>query len=270
MLGSDEPTWLVRLFPFLDRKTESELWDLYTPFGSHPPEARQQIVSTFLCPSRHTMSHAIAADDVTQIDFACGCASARQNVPGGAVTDYGGNMGDTSPGASGGPTDFYWGGRGTGVLIASRPVPAKARDELTDLERFTREFSPGKPMTPANIWQGWSDKIRLSDIDDGSSNTLLVGEMHIPPESLNKSPFNGAAYLGRHFSHFSRIVGPGVPFAHHASDDRASVYSFGGPHSGGVQFCLADGSVRLISTSISTRTAARLANRADQQSVGSF
>ncbi len=40
----------------------------------------------------------------------------------GALGDYGGNHGDLSPGSSGVPTDFYFGGNGTGVIISSRVV----------------------------------------------------------------------------------------------------------------------------------------------------
>src|SRR5690606_32412392 len=38
----------------------------------------------------------------------------------GSLGDYGGNHGDPSPGFVGAPTDFYYGGNGTGVIISSR------------------------------------------------------------------------------------------------------------------------------------------------------
>jgi hypothetical protein len=58
--------------------------------------------------------------------------------------------------------------------------------------------------------------------------------------------------------------------AHHADDQRANLYSFGSPHPGVVQFAISDGSVRAISTSISTRVLGYLANRADGNAVGDF
>jgi hypothetical protein len=43
-----------------------------------------------------------------------------KDVP-GALSDYAGNHGDLTPGAVGKPTDFYFGGNGTGVIISVRP-----------------------------------------------------------------------------------------------------------------------------------------------------
>jgi prepilin-type processing-associated H-X9-DG protein len=58
--------------------------------------------------------------------------------------------------------------------------------------------------------------------------------------------------------------------AHNADDQRANAYSFGSPHEGVVQFAMADGSVRAISTSISTTVLGDLTNRHDGDTVGEF
>ena len=120
------------------------------------------------------------------------------------------------------------------------------------------------------VWHDWQSKIRIDDIDDGASNTFMVGESHVTPDSINKTPYNGAAFYGRMFTHFARITGPGVPIAHSPRDSRAGVFSFGGMHDGGCQFALADGSVKFISSSISTEIAARFANRADHSNVDGY
>lgn len=267
VLGSDEPSWLVRILPFLERRSEQNRWDLYTPFGAHPQEVRQQVVSTFLCPSRHSMSNAVAPDERFQLTFPCGCSGRAQIIPGGAVTDYAGNMGDPSPGASGLPDDFYWGGKGTGVIIASKPILLDQRQQIEGRKRNVARYDESVGFVSATIWRDWESKIRIEDIDDGCSNTLMVGESHVAADSISQTPYNGAAYYGRMFTHFARIAGPGVPLAHNAHDTRAGVYSFGGPHAGGCQFTFADGSVRLLSTSISTRLLARFAHRSDHGSV---
>ena len=51
VLGSDEPSWLVRLLPFLEETTQYDQWDMYTPFGRHPPEVRRMTTATYMCPS---------------------------------------------------------------------------------------------------------------------------------------------------------------------------------------------------------------------------
>ena len=208
---------------------------------------RQTVVQTYLCPERHGGTSPIAPDSTVVISLPCGCPGGVQFIPGGAVVDYVGNHGDISPGAIGLPTDFYWGGRGTGVIISSRP-----------------KFNASKIVT------GWDDRVAIRDITDGTSSTVMVGEPFIPSGEMTKSPYNGPAYFGRHLQNFSRIGGPGIPLAHHPGDQRGTLYSFGSAHNGIVQFTLADGSVRGISTSISSGVLGDLCNRHDGSPIGEF
>jgi len=246
-VGMDEPTWLVRLLPFVEQTALHSQWDEYETYGQHSPAARNRAVSVYLCPERHSADAAVVGDKRITITAPCGCPAGTQLAPGGAVADYAANHGDLSPGAVNLPTDFYWGGNGTGVIISSRPV-----GDQTDIGR------------------DWKDKVRLSDVTDGSSSTLMIGEQHVPRGEDLTTPYNGPAYFGRYLTNFSRIGGPGVPLAHHPDDQRANSYSFGCAHSGIVQFVLADGSARPVSTAISTRVLGNLANRHDGNTVGEF
>lgn len=246
-IAMDEASWLVRLLPFVERKSLHEQWDEYRPYGLNPVTARSTAVSLFLCPERHTADSAVAPDKTIRITSPCGCPAGVQIVPGGAISDYVSNHGDLSPGAINLPTDFYWGGNGTGVIISSRPAG--------DINAILRD---------------WIDKVRLRDISDGTSNTILVGESHVPRDQDMTTPYNGPAYYGRHLTNFSRVGGPGVPLAHSRDDQRASVYSFGSSHAGVVQFAMSDGSARAISTSISTRLLGHLTNRKDNEVIEGF
>ena len=239
----DEPSWLVRILPHIEQGSVAKLWDLDLVYADQPLAARTHVVPTFLCPDRHRVDNAIVPNQPFVRSLPCGCPAGFQVVPGGAVSDYVANQGDTSPGAIGSSTDFYWGGNGTGVINSSRSI---RRDDKVSAD--------------------WMDKISLSDIVDGTSNTILLGEPHIPLGQMNKTPFNGPAYIGRYLTHFARIGGPGVPLAHDDQDNRAGQYSFGSPHSGIVQFALSDGSVRAIETSVSSRVLGYLTNRQDQTS----
>lgn len=243
----DEPSWPIRLLPYLEQKNAHQQWDEYATYGQQPASARSRAMSVLLCPERHSADNAVIPDEVVSIIATCGCPIGKQTVPGGAIIDYAACHGDLSPGAVNAPTDFYWGGNGTGVLISSRPAGTE-----TAIER------------------DWIDKVRLSDLLDGSSNTLMFGELHIQRGSDRSTPYNGPAFFGRYLTNFSRIAGPGVPLAHSTDDQRASEFSFGSSHAGIVQFALADGAVRAISTSISTRVLGSLANRQDGRAAGEF
>ena len=254
--GLDEPSWLARILPYVEQTALAEQWDIYDTYLNNPEEVRETAVPTFLCPDRHTVSDAVAPTSSISITAPCGCPGGTQTVPGGAVTDYAGNHGDLTAPAIGSSQDFYWGGNGTGLLISSRPkntAPAPG-------------YSP-KPIDKEDIQRDWLDKVRFRDCTDGLSNTLLVGESHVPQESMLQSPYNGPAYLGRHLTNFARLAGPGVPLAKSVRDTVAGSYNFGSSHDGVVHFLMGDGRVRPINKSISSTLLGRLANRADGREV---
>lgn len=245
--GMDEPSWTVRLLPWLEQSAFHQQWDEYRAYAYHPKKVRDTALPVFLCPDRHSADGAVAVEQFVDIQSLCGCPTGVQFVAGGAISDYVANHGDLTPGAINRETDFYWGGNGTGVIISSRPVG------VVD-----------------SIQRDWADKVAMADVVDGTSNTLMIGESHVPQAQNLTTPYNGPAYFGRHLTNFCRIAGPGVPLAHSPQDQRGSVYSFGSAHPGIVQFALADGSVRAVSTSISTRLLGDLSNRHDGRVVGEF
>jgi hypothetical protein len=179
-------------------------------------ERRQTVVQAFLCPERHGGTSPIAPDSSVVITFPVVAVAACRTFPAARWLTMLPIIGDLTPGAVGQATDFYWGGRGTGVIISSHPK-----------------------MKGSEIVPGWEEKIAIRDIKDGTSNTVMVGEPFIPAGEMTKSPYNGPAYFGRHFQNFARIGGPGVPLAHNSMDQRGILYSFGSDHDGVVQFALA-------------------------------
>ena len=201
--GLDEPSWLIWILPFMEQENLFRRWDITAVYSRQNEDARRVAVSTFLCPDRHRIDNARVPDDQKQILFPCGCGGGFQLIPGGALADYVCNHGDTTPGAVGADTDFYWGGNGTGVINSSRTV------------REDRK-----------VTKDWMDKTRIADIIDGTSNTIIVGEPHIPRGELGKAPYNGPAYHGRHLTHFARVGGPGATLDHNDLDTRANQFSF--------------------------------------------
>jgi prepilin-type N-terminal cleavage/methylation domain-containing protein/prepilin-type processing-associated H-X9-DG protein len=237
----DLPTWHVRILPYLEQENFARQWELTTPYKDHPDATRATAINHYLCPSRRGADNAISATTLGEpIVLPCGCQFPGLPIRGGAVTDYAGNMGDMAPGTSGLPTDFYWGGNGNGVLISSRG------------------FQNGQR-------RGWRDRIRMTDITDGSSNTLLVGELHVKRNRLNTVPDNGPAYDGSRFYNSARVTGPGVALAAGPDDDvlGMSLFAFGSWHTGVVPFAFADGHVVNVRTTTNSEVLSRLAQRAD-------
>jgi hypothetical protein len=240
--GGEHPSWMVRVLPFMEESATFVEWDVNSPYDTHSESLRNRTVSTFICPTRRTADEAIVPSrrEMGMRYSSCGCGTmVFIRILGGATGDYAGNHGDPSPGAVGGPDDFYRGGNGTGVIISSRA--------LCDGDR---------PVT-------WVDKVKHQDLRDGTSKTFLVGESHVTPDSLLESPFDGPIYNGENLAAFARIGGPGVPLARNKDDQPGPILGFGSWHPGICNFALADGSVRAIDNLIDSSTLANLCHRAD-------
>jgi prepilin-type N-terminal cleavage/methylation domain-containing protein len=180
----------------------------------------------------------------TVIRLGCGCTI---QIPDGnsgltgAVGDYGGNHGDLSPGAFGLPTDFYFGGNGTGVIISSRADCLKG--------------------VPTN----WIDRLSKKDVIDGTSLTILTGEMHVPLGKIGQSPQDAFIFNGNEFSSSTRIGGPTLPIVQNLRSEGNSLVSWGSWHRGICHFAMCDGSTKSINNMIDTDLLGHLCNRADGQ-----
>jgi prepilin-type N-terminal cleavage/methylation domain-containing protein len=108
--------------------------------------------------------------------------------------------------------------------------------------------------------------VRFSDVTDGLSNTLAMGEKHVPlGTQLDKNDgavfHSGPAGIFRKASDANRLApSPNAPYNN----------QFGSAHTNVVQFVFGDGSVRGLSTSVAGTTLALLANRADGQPIPSY
>ena len=254
------PTWLVRVMPYLEESAAYEDWDLSVAWHAHSEQARTHAPQVFLCPSRRDSSGAIGSIQVVRSKnettsvraFApCGCPYTKsvdeekmQLVEvRGALSDYAGNHGDVSPGLVGKPTDFYYGGNGTGVIIGVRPV-----------------CTEGAATGPR-------DRVRMASVTDGTSSTFLFGEKYVPADGMAKEPFDTPAYDGENLSASARLAGPGLRLASGPVDVLASEFSFGSWHPGSVHFAMVDGSVRSVATDTDTQVLGSLANRLDARVV---
>lgn len=113
--------------------------------------------------------------------------------------------------------------------------------------------------------------VSVSKIEDGTSKTLLLGEKYVP-----SNKYDGGAY-GDNFAWTRGAEWEGVRFTRLPPLNDTPVYNaltplgelpcdcdnFGGPHPGGFNIALCDGSVRLVSYDLELKVFQALSNRAD-------
>jgi prepilin-type N-terminal cleavage/methylation domain-containing protein len=123
-----------------------------------------------------------------------------------------------------------------------------------------------------------NSRTRFGDISDGTSNTIMIGEMCYGPNGVKDSTgtlrrYNGGVWIGTYIdtlptSNVSTQLslcgfgaGANVRFRRLNTPDSSNAFS--SVHTGGVQFVLADGSVQFISQNMDGVMIDRIADRAD-------
>jgi prepilin-type N-terminal cleavage/methylation domain-containing protein len=123
-----------------------------------------------------------------------------------------------------------------------------------------------------------NSSLRLRDIDDGRSHTLLLGEvvsagMWWTGTNASLRNAGGGIDAGADASQYIAAIEAAAPDGSIEEPDEAEalrVGGFGSPHEGGAHFALGDGSIRFISARVDGETFRRLANRRDGQIVGEY
>jgi prepilin-type processing-associated H-X9-DG protein len=117
--------------------------------------------------------------------------------------------------------------------------------------------------------------IRFADITDGLTNTLLIGEKHIPLAAIGTplpgpdgiTPLDCSLYDGHNPFCNTRAAGPLFPIAYGENDHG---WKFGSRHPGLCQFVYCDGSVRALSNGINPVILGLLAQRNDGQPLPDY
>ncbi|MBD3674060.1 MAG: DUF1559 domain-containing protein [Planctomycetaceae bacterium] len=158
-------------------------------------------------------------------------------------------------------------------------------------------MSNNAPAGKCNSYYGWhcnngpmliNEKVGFKDIVDGTSNCLLVGEQSGRDEGMLYGDRRNGYRGGWHgtdqttnTANFVTGIGSGItpiqyPLNSTCNDFWACQVPYlnsailNSEHTGGVQFALADGSVRFISENIDLTNLKRLAMKSDGQVVGEF
>jgi prepilin-type N-terminal cleavage/methylation domain-containing protein/prepilin-type processing-associated H-X9-DG protein len=113
-----------------------------------------------------------------------------------------------------------------------------------------------------------NSKVRMRDVVDGTSHTLMVGERTTWHDTNTNQDFYGtwSGALPEVEEEPARIMG----HAEHPPNVNHHPEDFGSAHTGGAHFTLADGHVRFISENIDTATFQALGTRRGSEIVGEF
>ncbi|GAA4423953.1 DUF1559 domain-containing protein [Bremerella cremea] len=119
---------------------------------------------------------------------------------------------------------------------------------------------------------------RFSDITDGTSNTIAIGEVsvseHVTTSNVTDTRFpiwagaNGFCCAMRRLGGVLRMANSQFYINRRLGD--ASDQSFGSQHPGGAQFVFCDGSVKFVSENINTDIYSYMAGRNDGQIIGGY
>jgi prepilin-type N-terminal cleavage/methylation domain-containing protein/prepilin-type processing-associated H-X9-DG protein len=107
--------------------------------------------------------------------------------------------------------------------------------------------------------------IRLLQIVDGTSNTLLIGEKHLAPTDLGQGTYDGCIYSATPSGLSFRQAGPNHPLALSITD--AQNGQFGSWHPALVNFVFCDGHVTGISTNTPGTVLSALVTRAGNEVI---
>ena len=255
-ISDDYPNWAWLILPYIEQVPLQDGWSPSINWYNLPLSLRLSTVPTYICPTRGNRTPQQPGSGTNQL---------------GAMGDYVGNMGDNGS-LSTGSTLFndcwpfdYPTNRGetpTGTIISTQKV-------------FCTNGSMGWGACGAScgVPDHWESPIQFRDVEDGLSNTFLLGEKHVPMSRLGFAPWDISIFYSDGSPAYVRAGGPGLALARSVNEPNTHPngwgFIFGSYHPGICHFALADGSVRSISIYINTRTLGRLCHRHDGAVLGS-
>jgi prepilin-type N-terminal cleavage/methylation domain-containing protein len=156
---------------------------------------------------------------------------------------------------------------------------------LTECISGTSQITRGSCIQGNTGMFGPNSNVRMRDVVDGTSSTVMIGET---PFSINGVKSSTGTFINYAASVWAGVSSSGAdsnvvtmqtlgrPASLSAANkdyyiiNGTNAYAFGSHHQGGAQFVLADGSVRFLSDSIDYTTLNNVSDRADGQTPGDF
>ncbi|MBN2293962.1 MAG: DUF1559 domain-containing protein [Pirellulales bacterium] len=245
--GKDQPGgWGFCVLPYIEQQ------DVFTMGENLDGDARRQAmearmatpVPTFVCPSRRSpgaypdkrVSQPYHTGNIPHIYYEGGAARSCYAICAGSVfySYYNGAKPDTI--AQSESSGFVW---------------------------------PTVSAVNCNGVSFYRSEVRMNDITDGTSTTLLVAEKYIMPEGYTTGKDGGDnenLFVGWDNDNF-RFTDPNFAGIYRDRSGFRADTSFGSPHSGGINASFCDGSVRGISYEIDKTVYMNLGSRNDGQVI---
>jgi prepilin-type N-terminal cleavage/methylation domain-containing protein/prepilin-type processing-associated H-X9-DG protein len=216
--GSTRWTWIARILPYIEQETLANTYNIPTGTMGAAQAGMATIIPILLCPSDGTE----AANPATDWANINGISMGLTNYKGVSGSNWGYNSGSTF----------------TTAFPVSDPNPPAGVNAQDGLDHGNGIFY----RTDGNR------KLRITDIKDGTSNTFMIGEsMHSVDEHCGGWAY--ANYVNATCAIPLNYADTGKTYTNWPNR-----YSFHSLHTGGANFCLADGSVRFVSNSIDLAT----------------
>jgi prepilin-type N-terminal cleavage/methylation domain-containing protein len=231
-------TWAVLILPYIEQDNLYKQWgDLSGEYYNQPDDVRTAQVKTYFCPARRAPPQNCTTGDKPDN----GLPEDRHYT--GALGDYACSAGDRDD--YGGDLDSA--SANGAIIIATHTIVAG---------RVTR----------------WKSRTNFASLSDGTSNTILVGEKHVPKNEWGhgSGSGDGSIYNGDWHRNFARVGGPGFPLATSPTSTVEWQRVFGSYHTGVCQFVFGDGSVRALPSSINPETLKLLIVRNDGQVIPDY
>jgi prepilin-type N-terminal cleavage/methylation domain-containing protein len=238
-------TWAVLILPYMEQEALYNEWDIQRRYWDQTDKAREGHVPTYLCPSRRSGGKITSGTKVNLNDMHAPPAGNVHGFPGDYATTRGRNKtlkpGDTNYGNcnndaanSDGPMIIsQWKGKGTNHKVNHRVL-------------------------------SWNPRTSFSDIRDGLTNQILIGEKHVVARNLYSGDHDGSIYNSWTDQYYSRrpdrpiVRNPNLPGSPNNANN-----SFGSWHPGACHFLIADGSVRAIKPEITSSILMQLSRVGD-------
>jgi prepilin-type N-terminal cleavage/methylation domain-containing protein len=221
------PTWAVFILPYLEQENLYKLWNPEASYFLQAPQARETPVEVYFCPSRRDHSGLSVSGD--------------ENIAGvqfpGALGDYACCIGTSG-------SDMY-------------SSSAKTN------KQFPENFLANGAFRIGMHGKG----IKLEEITDGVSNTILIGEKHVPMGRFGQGFYDCSIYDGDQYLCSARSAGVFFPLAQSVRDPS---WKFGSYHPGLCLFAFGDASVQTLSSAIDPLILQYLADIHDNQVVPSY
>lgn len=265
----DYITWAAEIWPYLEAGNISQVWDNTQTYYGQTDAARSAQVPIYYCPTRRGPMLSVTGDNDA------GSAASSLNFP-GALSDYACNVGDTHPDASDTDNTYQ---RSDGTLKEPTGPFRHAGRGKTDAQANANAGDVVYGETDLSAVQLWNS-VSFRQIEDGLSNTVLVGEKHVPQglsggaeqwfghiTAKDNSVYNADSWAsaGRRGGHQIPISNPKDGGADPRAGDRNK--SFGSWHNGICHFVFGDGSVHAIDNNIDIYMYGQICNKSDGKPV---